>query len=97
MRRTPSWRSTAAISTPSSCDLEIGRFAMIGMGSVVTKSVPAFHLALGHPARPVGCVCRCGQLLFRFPREETDNVACAACRLRYAWAGGELRELTPPE
>ena len=33
-------------------DLDIGRFAMIGMGSVVTRSVPDFHLALGHPARP---------------------------------------------
>jgi UDP-2-acetamido-3-amino-2,3-dideoxy-glucuronate N-acetyltransferase len=31
-------------------DLVIGRFAMIGMGSVVTRSVPDFHLALGHPA-----------------------------------------------
>src|SRR5215471_3554231 len=31
-------------------DLVIGRFAMIGMGSLVTKSVPDFHLALGHPA-----------------------------------------------
>src|SRR5436309_9611647 len=32
-------------------DLVIGRFAMIGMGSVVTRSVPDFHLALGAPAR----------------------------------------------
>ena len=47
-------------------NLEIGRFAMIGMGSVVTRSVPAFHLALGSPAASVGCVCRCGQLLLRF-------------------------------
>jgi UDP-2-acetamido-3-amino-2,3-dideoxy-glucuronate N-acetyltransferase len=47
-------------------DLAIGRFAMVGMGSVVTKSVPDFHLAIGNPARSVGCVCRCGQLLGRF-------------------------------
>ena len=29
------------------CDLAIGRFAMIGMGSVVTKSVPDFTLVIG--------------------------------------------------
>ena len=28
------------------CDLTIGRFAMVGMGSLVTRSVPDFHLAL---------------------------------------------------
>src|SRR5256885_5407298 len=48
----------------------IGRFAMIGMGSVVTRSVADFHLALGHPARSVGCVCRCGQLVLRWERSE---------------------------
>src|SRR3954454_24602890 len=30
-------------------DLSIGRFSMIGMGSLVTKSVPDFHLAMGSP------------------------------------------------
>lgn len=67
-------------------DLTIGRFAMIGMGALVTKSVPDFHLAIGHPATSVGCVCRCGQLLVRFAEQgrESREVACPACRLRYA-------------
>ena len=67
-------------------DLIIGRFAMIGMGSLVTKSVPDFHLAIGHPAASVGCVCRCGQLLLRFAsRDETPlEVNCRACGLKYA-------------
>ena len=51
-------------------DLSIGRFAMVGMGSLVTKSVPDFHLVMGHPARSVGAVCRCGQPLMRFPEPE---------------------------
>jgi UDP-2-acetamido-3-amino-2,3-dideoxy-glucuronate N-acetyltransferase len=79
-------------------DLIIGRFAMIGMGSVVTKSVPDFHLALGHPAASVGCVCRCGQPLLRFttPRAApVGEVACAACGLRYAVDDGMVRELAP--
>ena len=49
-------------------DLVIGRFAMVGMGSLVTKSVPDFHLAIGHPATSIGYLCRCGRLLARFPK-----------------------------
>ena len=51
--------------------LEIGRFAMVGMGSVVTKSVPAFALVYGNPARQHGWVCRCG--------EPIDGDTCGAC------------------
>lgn len=78
-------------------DLVIGRFAMVGMGSLVTKSVPDFHLAVGHPAVSVGCVCRCGQLLRRFaPDAQNVQIACVACRLRYALCDREVTELTPP-
>ena len=80
-------------------DLEIGRFAMVGMGSVVTRSVPAFHLSLGSPAASVGCVCRCGQLLLRFrePALETrERIACAACGLQYGLHQGVVTEFTPP-
>ncbi len=43
--------------------VEIGRFAMIGAGAVVTRSVPAHALVLGVPARIAGYVCACGQPL----------------------------------
>jgi acetyltransferase-like isoleucine patch superfamily enzyme len=79
-------------------DLVIGRFAMVGMGSLVTKSVPDFHLVLGNPARSVGCVCRCGAVLLRFhaaaPTEE--EVTCSACGLRYGVRAGTVLELAPP-
>jgi UDP-2-acetamido-3-amino-2,3-dideoxy-glucuronate N-acetyltransferase len=79
-------------------DLEIGRFATIGMGSLVTKSVPDFHLAIGHPARSVGCVCRCGQLLMRFPETPTleSDLTCSACGLEYRVKDRVVTELTPP-
>jgi UDP-2-acetamido-3-amino-2,3-dideoxy-glucuronate N-acetyltransferase len=51
--------------------IEIGRFAMVGMGSVVTKSVPPFALVYGNPARQHGWVCRCGEPL--------DGSTCDAC------------------
>lgn len=79
-------------------DLVIGRFAMVGMGSLVTKSVPDFHLAFGHPAKSIGCVCRCGQLLLRFTENNVDEsreIACATCNLKYAIKNKAVIELTP--
>lgn len=74
-------------------DLVIGRFAMIGMGALVTKSVPDFHLALGHPAMSVGCVCRCGQLLLRFNNgSEAQEIECPACSLKYTIRDREVTE-----
>ncbi|MDX1948461.1 MAG: DapH/DapD/GlmU-related protein [Pirellulaceae bacterium] len=81
------------------CDLEIGRFAMIGMGSVVTKSVADFHLVVGNPARSIGCVCRCGEPLARWAEIAEPSaiaVACPACNLKYQIEGQRVTEIAPP-
>ncbi len=44
-------------------DVTIGRFALVGAGSVVTKDVPDFGLVYGNPARLRGYVCYCGNKL----------------------------------
>ena len=78
------------------CDLSIGRFAMVGMGAVVTRSVPDFHLVIGHPAVSVGYVCRCGQLLRRFTEPQgvdRDNVLCPACSFAYVMHKGVVTEV----
>ena len=79
-------------------DLVIGRFAMVGMASLVTKSIPDFHLAIGHPATSVGCVCRCGQPLLRFPSDGTtvdvDEITCSSCGLKYKIEDKEVIELS---
>jgi len=78
-------------------DLTIGRFAMVGMGSLVTKSIPDFHLAIGHPAASIGCVCRCGEIVRRWKDgESAARVACSACGLPYAIENRAVRELAPP-
>jgi UDP-2-acetamido-3-amino-2,3-dideoxy-glucuronate N-acetyltransferase len=65
-------------------DLSIGRWAMVGMGSVVTRSVPDFHLVLGNPARSVGCVCKCGPMLMKFTDAPfTGDVQCRHCKANY--------------
>ena len=45
--------------------LQLGAFCMVGMGSVVTRDVPAHALLVGNPARVIGVVCACGQVIAR--------------------------------
>ncbi len=82
-------------------DLTIGRFAMVGMGSVVTKTVLDFYLVMGQPARPVGVVCKCGPLVHRFsgdPAAANADLQCPECGAGYVVRAGvvtpreELRE-----
>ncbi|MCX8020047.1 MAG: N-acetyltransferase [Chitinophagaceae bacterium] len=42
------------------CGIEIGKFAMIGAGAVVTKSVPDYALVVGNPAVQTGWVSKAG-------------------------------------
>lgn len=41
--------------------IEIGEYAMIGAGSVVTKTIATQELWYGNPAKHRGYVCKCGQ------------------------------------
>ncbi len=61
------------------CGIELGRFAMVGMGSVVSRTVPDFHLVVGSPARTIGCVCRCGEPFVRCAPGEIPRARDAHC------------------
>jgi UDP-2-acetamido-3-amino-2,3-dideoxy-glucuronate N-acetyltransferase len=45
------------------CGTKIGRYAMVGAGSVVTENVPDHGLVYGNPAKLFGFVCVCGRKL----------------------------------
>lgn len=70
------------------CGVTIGRFALIGAGSVVTRDVVAHSLVVGSPARHRGYVCRCAYLLERVHEEDGRLVGfCPRCDL--------IRDITP--
>ena len=45
------------------CGIEIGAYALIGAGSVVTKNVPPYALWLGNPGKQIGWVSEYGHKL----------------------------------
>lgn len=76
--------------------VRIGCWAMVGMGAVVTRDVPAHALVVGNPARLVGVVCRCGSPVQRFdtpidlgrgPATPSGTWSCDRCGRSVTWPG----------
>ena len=65
-------------------NVTIGKFAMIGAGAIVTKSVPDHGIVVGNPARLVGFACKCGRKLTEVEQKITITVMkCNVCQLNY--------------
>ena len=58
------------------CGHDIGEYAFVGAGSVVTKTVPPYTMVVGHPARFYSYVCKCGTKL-------NGKLQCPACKAKY--------------
>lgn len=75
-----------------SSDIVIGRFAVVAMGAVVTRSVPAYTLVMGSPARPVALVCRCAKPLIGLldGNPPDGDYTCAPCAITYGVRDGGI-------
>lgn len=70
------------------CGHDIGDYAFVGAGAVVTANVPPYALVIGVPARQIGWICRCGVRL----EVEGGAAYCTACGRGYRIEGGLLCE-----
>ena len=72
------------------CGYDIGRFAFIGAGAVVTKSVPDYALVMGNPARQTGWMSEYGHKL----KFDQDGLAtCPESAEKYKLADGKVSKL----
>lgn len=71
------------------CGYDIGKYAFIGAGAVVTKDVPDYALMVGTPARIVGYVCKCGNKLEKISEK---NYKCNSCEKVYTMKDTKLIE-----
>jgi UDP-2-acetamido-3-amino-2,3-dideoxy-glucuronate N-acetyltransferase len=73
------------------CGNEIGMFALVGAGAVVTKEVKPYALVVGNPARQIGWVSEFGhRLMFN----ETGEATCPESNQNYLLENQKVTRLT---
>ncbi len=73
------------------CGNDIGQFAFIGAGSVVTKEVPAYALVVGNPARQIGWMSAYGH---RLTFDENGKATCPESGDNYQLLDGQVNSLS---
>jgi len=69
------------------CGNEIGQYAFVGAGAVVTKSVKDFALVVGNPARQIGWVSKAGH---RLDCDKADKAICKETGAEYRLVGDKV-------
>jgi len=72
-------------------NVSVGEYALVGAGAVVTKNVPSYALVLGVPAKQIGWVCKCGEILTKELNLDVEKILlCEKCGEKYRHYGGEF-------
>lgn len=69
------------------CGHNIGEFAFIGAGAVVTKEVPAYALVVGNPAKQLGWMSEYGH---RLSFDSNDEATCPESNQKYKLENGKV-------
>jgi UDP-2-acetamido-3-amino-2,3-dideoxy-glucuronate N-acetyltransferase len=73
------------------CGHDIGEYAFIGAGAVVTKNVPAFALVVGNPARQLGWV---GEYGHRLKFDASGMAACTESGQQYLLENNQVKRIS---
>ena len=72
------------------CGNDIGKFAFIGAGAVVTKRIPDYALVVGNPAKQVGWVSEYGH---RLQFDENGFASCPETNQKYELKDSKVTRL----
>lgn len=72
------------------CGHDIGPFAFIGAGAVVTRTVPAYALVVGNPAKQMGWMSEFGH---RLEFDDQGKACCEESGEAYSLEGDTVRKL----
>jgi UDP-2-acetamido-3-amino-2,3-dideoxy-glucuronate N-acetyltransferase len=73
------------------CGHDIGEYAFIGAGAVVTKNVPPFSLWVGNPAKQMGWISEYGH---RLSFDKDGNAECIESKEKYKLEGNKVSKLS---
>lgn len=73
------------------CGHDIGEFAFIGAGTVITKHVPAYALIVGNPGKQIGWMSEYGH---RLKFDESGTAVCPESGEKYELKEGKVRKMT---
>lgn len=72
------------------CGNNIGKFAFIGAGAVVTKDVPDYALVVGNPSKAIGWMSEYGH---RLEFDENGLASCPESKEQYSLSGKKVKKI----